>query len=103
MLNRLVANNICKGIKVNNSKNRANHSVGQEYDNKTFNEGQIKYYQQIWNDHLNVKYRENKFWKNIFNTLFTKKSLTENQFRELDYLVKNGKSRYEDKQISNKY
>lgn len=61
---------------------------------KTFTEGEISYYQRLW-DFLNEKYRRNKFFSNIWEQAKAKRSLSGKQWSELEFLLKNGKSRYE--------
>lgn len=61
---------------------------------KTFTDSNIAYYEKIWNS-LNSKYAYNPFFMSIFNRMKTKKNLTNKQWIELEYLFKNGRSRYE--------
>lgn len=68
---------------------------------KTFTDAEITYYERLWN-WTNVKYHNNRFFTTIWNKLKTKKELTNKQWLELEFLLKNGKSRYEAGQLSTK-
>jgi hypothetical protein len=59
-----------------------------------FTDSQISYYQKMW-DWLPERYRNNSFFSNVWQQMRSKKSLTKKQWTELEYLLKNGKSRYE--------
>jgi hypothetical protein len=48
----------------------------------------------MW-DWLPERYRNNSFFSNVWQQMRSKKSLTKKQWTELEYLLKNGKSRYE--------
>ena len=61
---------------------------------KHFTESEISYYQKLW-DSLNQKYRYNKFFSTIWEQAKRRKSLSHKQWRELEFLLKNGSSRYE--------
>lgn len=61
---------------------------------KEFTDAEIQYYQKLW-DWLHDKYRYNKFFSGLWDKVKTKKSLTNKQWIELEFLLKNGKSRYE--------
>jgi hypothetical protein len=61
---------------------------------KDFTESEIAYYQRLW-DFLHFRYRNNKFFSSLWDKLISKKRLTKNQWIELEFLLKNGKSRYE--------
>ncbi len=63
-------------------------------DKKYFTDEEIKYYTKLWG-FLNIKYANNQFFSKLFNQMTTKKYLTNKQWSELEYLLKNGKSRYE--------
>jgi hypothetical protein len=65
-----------------------------QVERKEFADTEIQYYQKLW-DWLHEKYRYNKFFLNLWNQVKSKKSLTKKQWIELEYLLKNGKSRYE--------
>lgn len=66
----------------------------QNQERKYFTDAEITYYQKLW-DWLHEKYRNNSFFSKIWNQAKTKKSLTQKQWLELEFLLKNGKSRYE--------
>lgn len=69
---------------------------------KEFTDSQIAYYEKIWKT-MPYRYTQNKFFSSVWNTMKTKKSLTQNQWTELEFLFKNGKSRYEAGQLSSKH
>ena len=69
---------------------------------KEFTDDEINYYQKLW-DWLHEKYRYNKFFSSLWDKVKTKKSLTNKQWIELEYLLKNGKSRYEAGILPNNY
>jgi hypothetical protein len=59
------------------------------------NENELKYYKNLWNS-LHVKYTQyNKYFPQLFNQMVGKKKLSRLQWAELEFLLKNGKSRYE--------
>lgn len=60
-----------------------------------FTDGRIKSMLTLF-DQQNIKYHNNKFFKSIINTLKNKRSLTKKQYDQLDYLLKNGRTMYED-------
>jgi hypothetical protein len=66
----------------------------QNTEKRYFTDSEIRYYQKFW-DSLNFKYRNNKFFVTLWNKMSTKKELSNKQWIELEYLLKNGKSRYE--------
>jgi len=66
----------------------------QQSNRVFFNDSQISNYQKMW-DWLPEKYRNNSFFLNVWQQMRSKKSLTKKQWTELEYLLKNGKSRYE--------
>lgn len=68
---------------------------------KEFTDSQIAYYERIWKT-MPYRYTQNKFFSSVWETMKTKKSLTQNQWVELEFLFKNGKSRYEAGQFSPK-
>ena len=55
---------------------------------------EIKYYSKLWS-FLNIRHANNPFFSKLYNQMTTKKSLTQNQWSELEYLLKNGRSKYE--------
>jgi len=59
-----------------------------------FTDSEIVYYKKLWNS-LNLKYTNNQFFSSLWLKVLDKKRLTKNQWRELEFLLKNGKSRYE--------
>lgn len=61
---------------------------------KYFTEEEIKHYSKLWG-FLNIRYANNPFFSSIYNQMTTKKSLTQKQWSELEYLLKNGRSKYE--------
>lgn len=62
--------------------------------NVEFNEGQLLRAKSLWNT-LNIKYLTNPFFLKVYNKMQSKKHLTKKQWIELDFLLKNGKSRYD--------
>lgn len=66
----------------------------QNQNRVIFTDSQISYYQKMW-DWLPERYRNNSFFSNVWQQMRSKKSLTKKQWTELEYLLKNGKSRYE--------
>ena len=68
---------------------------------KTFSDEQVKYYQTLFNS-LNIKYSQNKFFKTIMDRLKSENKLAIKQFNELDYLIKNGKTMYENGYLTKK-
>lgn len=63
-------------------------------EGKTFTDSEVKYYQQLWNS-LHIKYTNNKFFASVFDQMKNRKHLSDKQWAELEFLLKNGKSRYE--------
>ena len=61
---------------------------------KYFTDAEINYYTKLWG-FLNIKYANNPFFSKLFNQMTTKKYLSNNQWSELEYLLKNGRSKYE--------
>lgn len=61
---------------------------------KHFTESEIRYYQKAWNS-LPQKYYYNKFFSSIWDQAKRRRSLSLKQWRELEFLLKNGTSRYE--------
>jgi hypothetical protein len=68
---------------------------------KNFTDSEISYWSKIW-DMLHLKYINNPFFSKIFKLMKQNKSLTKNQWIELEFLLKNGKSRYEAGVLSTK-
>lgn len=66
----------------------------QTYGRKSFTDAEIKYFTTLWG-WLHFKYTTNPFFSKLWNQVITKKYLSKNQWIELEYLLKNGKSRYE--------
>jgi hypothetical protein len=77
-----------------------NFSYPQE--RKEFTENEISYYQRMW-DFLPERYRNNRFFKSIWNQAKSKRSLSKKQWTELEFLLRNGKSRYESGSLPNNY
>lgn len=69
---------------------------------RTFTDIEIKDNQRLW-DSLYTKYTTNTFFKKLFDQMRDKKYLSANQWKELEFLLKNGKSRYEAGILSKKY
>jgi len=63
-------------------------------DRKYFTDSELSYWNKLWNS-LNIKYHNNQFFSKIWDLMKTKKSLTKKQWLEMEFLLKNGKSRYE--------
>lgn len=58
-------------------------------------EKKLNYYKKLWNS-LNVKYTQyNKFFPQLYKKMVEKRKLSRLQWAELEYLLKNGKSRYD--------
>ena len=66
----------------------------QPQGRKNFTDEEIKYYSKLWS-FLNIRHANNPFFSKLYNQMTTKKSLTQNQWSELEYLLKNGRSKYE--------
>lgn len=69
---------------------------------KEFSDSEIQYYQKLW-DSLYDKYRYNKFFLSLWNQVKNKKSLSNKQWIQLEFLLKNGKSQYEAGILPNNY
>lgn len=67
-----------------------------------FSDEQIAKIKLLWS-RTNVKYTQNKFFENLYNKAVSKRELTETQWSHLDFLFKNGKSKYEAGILSTKY
>lgn len=58
-------------------------------------EAKLRYYKKLW-DSLNVKYTQyNRFFPKLFKQMIEKRKLSRLQWAELEFLLKNGKSRYD--------
>jgi hypothetical protein len=79
-----------------------NRNTGNLAGKKEFTDEEIKYYQKLW-DFLHVKHRNNKFFSNLWERAKNKKELSKRQWMELEFLLKNGKSRYEAGQLPSNY
>lgn len=66
----------------------------QSGERKNFTDEEIRYYSKLWS-FLNIRYANNPFFSSLYNKMTTKKSLTQKQWSELEYLLKNGRSKYE--------
>ena len=69
---------------------------------KEFTDSEIVYFQRLW-DSLNQKYRYNQFFLKLWNQARDKKYLTKKQWRQLEYLLRNGRSQYEAGLLPNNY
>ncbi len=67
----------------------------------SFDDKQVKSLVDNFN-RQNVKYHSNNFFKSIISQLQTKKKLSKIQFDNLNFLLKNGKTKYEAGLISNR-
>ena len=79
-----------------------NRNTGDLAGKKQFTEEEIKYYQKLW-DFLHSRYRMNKFFSDVWERAKKKKELSKRQWMELEFLLKNGKSRYESGQLPSNY
>jgi hypothetical protein len=61
---------------------------------KKFTDDEINYYQKLW-DWLPEKYRYNRFFSSLWDQAKMKRSLSQKQWTQLEFLLKNGKSQYE--------
>ena len=93
---------INNNIKLNRMENIRLFEDFNTQGRKHFTQSEIAYYQRMW-DFLHERYRNNKFFKNLWDQAKRRASLSNKQWRELEYLLKNGKSRYESGNISNRY
>lgn len=64
-------------------------------------DSQIKFYKEYFDKRLSDKNKSNLFFKNIFKQIFEKGFLTTKQKEEIDFLIKNGSSKYELKKSLN--
>lgn len=62
---------------------------------------EINFYKNFYGKRLSDKYKNNNFFKSIFKQIFEKGNISNKQKDELDFLMKNGKSRYESKSSLN--
>jgi hypothetical protein len=69
---------------------------------KEFTDSEIEYYQKLW-DWLHDKYRYNKFFLSPWDQAKNKRSLSNKQWTQLEFLLKNGKSQYEAGILPNNY
>ena len=69
---------------------------------KEFTESEIQYYQRLW-DSLNQKYRLNTFFVKLWGQAKEKRYLTNKQWIQLEYLLKNGRSQYDAGILPNNY
>jgi hypothetical protein len=69
---------------------------------KEFTESEIQYYQRLW-DSLNQKYRWNTFFVKLWGQAKEKRYLTNKQWIQLEYLLKNGRSQYDAGILPNNY
>ena len=75
-----------------------NIKVYEEYntlsEGQTFNDVDISRYEKLWNT-LHVKYTNNPFFLSLYKQMKSKRSLSDKQWQEFEYLLKNGRTRYE--------
>lgn len=69
---------------------------------KEFTDDEINYYQKLW-DWLPEKYRYNRFFSSLWDQAKMKRSLSQKQWTQLEFLLKNGKSQYEAGILPNNY
>lgn len=69
---------------------------------KKFTDSEINYWKKLWNG-INVKYHQNKFYSSIWNSIETKKEISQRQWSEMEFLLKNGKGRYESGVLPTKF
>jgi hypothetical protein len=65
-----------------------------------FDESKIKYYKKLFS-FLSSKHNT-PYWNSMIQKMEQDKKLTKKQFEELDFLLKNGKSKYEAGVLSTK-
>ena len=58
-----------------------------------FDDNKIKYYTKLYNT-LQLTVQNNPFVKSVWNRFITKKKLSKKQWDELEYILKNGKTKY---------
>lgn len=68
---------------------------------KQFDDTQIARLKKLWNMQ-HIKYHNDNFFSKIMKQLETKKKLSQKQFDELEYLLQNGRSKYEAGVLSTK-
>jgi hypothetical protein len=78
-----------------------NFTQNKNPQRKYFTDSEISYYERLWNT-MPYRYTQNKFFSSVWEAMKLKKSLTQNQWVELEFLLKNGKSRYEAGHLSTK-
>lgn len=71
-------------------------------EKKFFTDSDIAYYEKLWKT-MPYRYTENKFFASVWSQLKRNKALTKKQWEELEFLLKNGKSRYEAGQLPSNY
>ena len=79
-----------------------NRNTGDLAGVKKFTDAEIQYYEKLWG-WIPYKYHSNQFFSKMWNKLKNKKELTKRQWLELEFLLKNGKSRYESGILPNNY
>lgn len=67
----------------------------------TYNDGQIEYFKKAFSMQ-NIKYRTNRFFASIMAQLETKRKLSKAQEEQLKYLLKHGKTMYENGYLTTK-
>jgi hypothetical protein len=77
-------------------------NFNQYQKKKEFTDSEIDYYQKLW-DWLPQKYRFNQFFLKLWNQAKDKRYLSNKQWIQLEYLLKNGKSQYEAGILPNNY
>lgn len=82
-------------MKISNFKNFQENKQYVEFD-----DNKIKYFKKLFS-FLSPKHNTH-FWNSIMTQMEQNKKLTKKQFDELEYLLKNGKSRYEAGVLSTK-
>lgn len=68
----------------------------------SFDDVQVRRIKQLW-DSVHVRYINNRFFKSLYDKVVSGGSLSAKQWGELDFLLKNGKSRYEAGELPNNY
>ena len=63
-------------------------------DKKYFTPEELKYWKKLW-DGIHVKYHSNQFFSKLWGNMNMKKGLTPKQWEEMEFILKNGRSRYE--------
>lgn len=70
-------------------------------DKVHYNDGQIEYIKSLFKT-LHIKYRNNKFYKSVYNDSIKNKYLTKKQNDYFFYLLKHGRPMYEDNKLTTK-